>query len=59
MTAEAPIETPSAAGRPVRYTPSRYTGVAIVLHWLIAAAIVFQIILGSVSYTHLTLPTKA
>jgi cytochrome b561/polyisoprenoid-binding protein YceI len=46
MTAEAPIETPSAAGRPVRYTPSRYTGVAIVLHWLIAAAIIFQIILG-------------
>ncbi|KRA65702.1 cytochrome B [Caulobacter sp. Root656] len=40
------METPSAAGRPVRYTPSRYTGVAIVLHWLIAAAIVFQIILG-------------
>jgi cytochrome b561/polyisoprenoid-binding protein YceI len=46
MTAEAPIETPSAAGRPVRYTPSRYTTVAIVLHWLIAAAILFQIILG-------------
>jgi cytochrome b561/polyisoprenoid-binding protein YceI len=46
MTAEAPIETPSAAGRPARYTPSRYTGVAIVIHWLIAAAIVFQIILG-------------
>jgi cytochrome b561/polyisoprenoid-binding protein YceI len=41
MTAEAPIETPSAAGRPVRYTT-----VAIVLHWLIAAAILFQIILG-------------
>jgi cytochrome b561/polyisoprenoid-binding protein YceI len=41
MTAEAPIETPSAAGRPVRYTT-----VAIVLHWLIAAAIVFQVILG-------------
>ena len=46
MTAEAPIETPSAAGRSPRYTPSRYTGVAIVLHWLIAAAILFQIILG-------------
>ncbi|TCS18107.1 YceI family protein [Caulobacter sp. BK020] len=43
MTAEAPIETPSAAGLAVR---SRYTTVAIVLHWLIAAAIVFQIILG-------------
>lgn len=41
MTAEAPIETPSAAGR-----PARYTTVAILLHWLIAAAIVFQIILG-------------
>jgi cytochrome b561/polyisoprenoid-binding protein YceI len=41
MTAEAPIETPSAAGRPVRYTT-----VAVILHWLIAAAIVFQIILG-------------
>ncbi|SFI67835.1 YceI family protein [Caulobacter sp. UNC279MFTsu5.1] len=41
MTAEAPIETPSAAGR-----PPRYTTVAILLHWLIAAAILFQIILG-------------
>lgn len=41
MTAEAPIETPSAAGR-----SPRYTGVAIILHWLIAAAIIFQIILG-------------
>jgi cytochrome b561/polyisoprenoid-binding protein YceI len=41
MTAEAPIETPSAAGRPVRYTT-----VAMILHWLIAAAIIFQIILG-------------
>lgn len=41
MTAEAPIETSSAAGR-----PARYTTVAILLHWLIAAAIVFQIILG-------------
>ncbi len=46
MTAEAPVETPSAAGHPVRYTPSRYTTVAIVLHWLIAAAIIFQVILG-------------
>lgn len=43
MTAEAPIETASAAGRPPR---SRYTSVAILLHWLIAAAIIFQIILG-------------
>ena len=42
MTAEAPIETPSAAG-PSR---KRYTTVAIVLHWLIAAAIIFQVILG-------------
>ncbi|WP_051695221.1 YceI family protein [Caulobacter sp. UNC358MFTsu5.1] len=41
MTAEAPIETASAAGR-----PPRYTTVAVILHWLIAAAIVFQIILG-------------
>lgn len=41
MTAEAPIETPSAAGRPVRYTT-----VAVILHWLIAAAIIFQVILG-------------
>jgi cytochrome b561/polyisoprenoid-binding protein YceI len=41
MTAETPIETASAAGR-----PPRYTTVAIVLHWLIAAAILFQIILG-------------
>ena len=41
MTAEAPIETPSAAGR-----PARYTTVAIILHWLIAAAIIFQVILG-------------
>lgn len=41
MTAEAPIETASAAGR-----PPRYTSVAVLLHWLIAAAIVFQIILG-------------
>lgn len=47
MTAEAPIQTPSAAGRSPRYTPrSRYTGVAIVIHWLIAASILFQIILG-------------
>lgn len=41
MTAEAPIETPSAAGR-----SARYTTVAIILHWLIAAAIIFQVILG-------------
>jgi cytochrome b561/polyisoprenoid-binding protein YceI len=41
MTAEAPIKTPSAAGR-----PARYTTVAIIIHWLIAAAIIFQIILG-------------
>jgi cytochrome b561/polyisoprenoid-binding protein YceI len=41
MTAEAPIETPSVAGR-----SPRYTTVAILLHWLIAAAILFQIILG-------------
>ena len=41
MTAETPIETASAAGR-----PKRYTTVAIILHWLIAAAILFQIILG-------------
>jgi cytochrome b561/polyisoprenoid-binding protein YceI len=41
MTAEAPIETASAAGR-----PPRYTTVAVLLHWLIAAAIIFQIILG-------------
>ncbi len=40
MTAETSIETASAAGR------SRYTTVAIVIHWLIAAAIIFQIILG-------------
>jgi cytochrome b561/polyisoprenoid-binding protein YceI len=42
MTAETPIETASAAG-PQR---KRYTTVAIILHWLIAAAILFQIILG-------------
>jgi cytochrome b561 len=42
MTAETPIETASAAG-PLR---KRYTTVAIILHWLIAAAILFQIILG-------------
>jgi cytochrome b561/polyisoprenoid-binding protein YceI len=48
MTAETPIETASAAGPSrKRYTPSsRYTGVAVILHWLIAAAILFQIILG-------------
>uniref|UniRef100_B0T0V9 YceI family protein n=1 Tax=Caulobacter sp. (strain K31) TaxID=366602 RepID=B0T0V9_CAUSK len=42
MTAETSIETASAAG-PSR---KRYTTVAIILHWLIAAAIIFQIILG-------------
>ena len=42
MTAETPIETASAAG-PAR---KRYTTVAIVIHWLIAAAIIFQIILS-------------
>ncbi|WP_165190658.1 YceI family protein [Caulobacter soli] len=41
MTAETSIETASAAGR-----PKSYTTVAIVIHWLIAAAILFQIILG-------------
>ncbi|MBO9558231.1 MAG: YceI family protein [Caulobacter sp.] len=40
MTAETSTETASAAGR------ARYTTVAIILHWLIAAAILFQIILG-------------
>jgi cytochrome b561/polyisoprenoid-binding protein YceI len=46
MTTETTPETASVAGRK-RYTPpSRYTTVAIVLHWLIAAAIIFQIILG-------------
>ena len=44
MTAETPIETASAAG-PILRSP-RYTTVAIVIHWLIAAAIIFQIILG-------------
>jgi len=41
MTAETSIETASAAGR-----PKSYTTVAIILHWLIAAAIIFQVILG-------------
>ncbi|WP_426030315.1 YceI family protein [Caulobacter sp. DWP3-1-3b2] len=46
MTTESTVETASVAGR-TRYTPpSRYTTVAIILHWLIAAAIIFQIILG-------------
>ena len=40
MTAETTLETASVAGR------KRYTTVAIILHWLIAAAIIFQIILG-------------
>ena len=42
MTAETSIETASAAGPSRR----RYTTVAIILHWLIAAAIIFQVILG-------------
>lgn len=47
MTAETTQETASAAADPRhRYTPPRYTTVAIILHWLIAAAIIFQIILG-------------
>jgi len=41
MTAETSIDTASAAGR-----PKSYTTVAIILHWLIAAAIIFQVILG-------------
>ncbi|MGR4866650.1 YceI family protein [Caulobacter sp. LARHSG274] len=41
MTAETTQETASAAAG-----ARRYTTVAITLHWLIAAAIVFQIILG-------------
>lgn len=40
MTAEAPAPTPEQAGS------GRYATVAIVLHWLIAAALVFQILLG-------------
>ncbi|MCC7267192.1 MAG: YceI family protein [Caulobacteraceae bacterium] len=40
MTAEAPAPTPEQAGS------GRYAAVAIVLHWLIAAALVFQILLG-------------
>ena len=40
MTTETTVETASVAGR------TRYTTVAIILHWLIAAAIIFQIILG-------------
>ena len=47
MTAETPIETASAAGPPPSVLArKRYTTVAIVIHWLIAAAIIFQIILG-------------
>ena len=42
MTAETTPEPASAAAHPRH----RYTTVAIVLHWLIAAAILFQIILG-------------
>jgi cytochrome b561/polyisoprenoid-binding protein YceI len=40
MTTETTPETASAPSR------KRYTTVAIILHWLIAAAILFQIILG-------------
>ena len=40
MTTETTLETASVAGR------QRYATVAILLHWLIAAAIIFQIILG-------------
>ncbi len=42
MTAETTLEPASAAASPRH----RYTTVAIILHWLIAAAIIFQIILG-------------
>ena len=40
MTAEAPAPTPVEPGS------GRYALVAIVLHWLIATALVFQILLG-------------
>ncbi len=40
MTAETLSKPASAAG------PVRYTTVAIILHWLIAAALIFQVILG-------------
>lgn len=40
MSAEAPAPTPAETGS------GRYATVAIVLHWLIAAALVFQILLG-------------
>ncbi|PXA88692.1 cytochrome B, partial [Caulobacter sp. D4A] len=40
MTAETLSKPASAAG------PSRYSTVAIMLHWLIAAALIFQVILG-------------
>jgi cytochrome b561/polyisoprenoid-binding protein YceI len=40
MTTETTPDTASVAGH------HRYTTVAIILHWLIAAAIIFQIILG-------------
>jgi cytochrome b561/polyisoprenoid-binding protein YceI len=49
MTAETTHETASAAAAPNPARPDgrkRYTTVAIILHWLIAAAILFQIILG-------------
>jgi cytochrome b561/polyisoprenoid-binding protein YceI len=44
MTAETNHETASAAAD--SNPRHRYTTVAIILHWLIAAAIIFQIILG-------------
>jgi len=40
MSAEAPAPTPAETGS------GRYATVAIALHWLIAAALVFQILLG-------------
>lgn len=40
MTAETPSSPASAAGS------VRYSTVAIILHWLIAAALIFQVILG-------------
>ncbi|AYV45336.1 cytochrome B [Caulobacter flavus] len=40
MTAETHSKPASAAG------PVRYSTVAIILHWLIAAALIFQVILG-------------
>ncbi|KRA66361.1 cytochrome B [Caulobacter sp. Root655] len=48
MTAETTHETASAAAAPNPRPDARkrYTTVAIILHWLIAAAILFQVILG-------------